>query len=63
MKDMLLEGAMTVVFIVTSWYIGGWVGVVLYACAYLGYVAVKEKILRTLVKYLRIGKYHGQNRF
>ena len=50
-RDIILEVFLTVVFIVVSWWIGGWVGVLLYEFAYLSYMFIKKgEIKEVLMK-------------
>lgn len=46
-KDIILEMAMTVIFIITAWYIGSWLGASLYGAAYCIYLFVKRDEIRT----------------
>ncbi len=42
-KDIVLEGALTAVFIAASWFVGGWFGVLIYALAFAGYAVIKRR--------------------
>ena len=41
--DIVLEMILTVLFIVSSWFIGGWSGVVIYIIGYIIYLIIKRK--------------------
>lgn len=42
-SDIALELMLTIVFIVSSWFVGGWKGLLLYLAFYLAYIVVKRK--------------------
>lgn len=44
--DIVLELVLTVIFIVASWFVGGILGLLIYAGAYLIYLAIKRKDVR-----------------
>ena len=43
LKDTLYEIALTVLFILASWFVGGWIGVVIYFIGYLVYLLLKHE--------------------
>ena len=56
-KDILMEVMLTTTFIVSSWFVGGLIGVLLYLCAYTVYLYIKRKEVKQLFgKILRITK-------
>ncbi|MBS4534366.1 hypothetical protein GOQ29_01900 [Clostridium sp. D2Q-14] len=49
-RDILLELSLTVVFILSGWYINSWVTVLFYGTAYITYLSIKRKdISETIV--------------
>ena len=48
-KDSILEIVLSILFIVTNWFIGGWVGVGLYAISYIIYLSLKQSSIRHLI--------------
>lgn len=48
MRDVVYEILLTVLFIISSWYIGEWIGVIVYLIGYLIYVFKKRDSLRDL---------------
>ena len=42
-KDIFLELSLTVVFILTGWYINSWATLLLYGTAYMTYLIIKRK--------------------
>lgn len=53
-KDIILELAMTAIFIISGWYVNSWLTVVIYAIAYLIYLLIKRKDLTQTVKHIKI---------
>lgn len=53
-KDILLEIAMTMIFILTGWFVNSWIGVALYAVAYVIYLLLKRKDINTAIKNLKL---------
>lgn len=47
--DIILELALTAIFIVASWFVGGILGLAIYAIAYLIYLIIKREDLRLVV--------------
>uniref|UniRef100_UPI003AB6EF6E lipopolysaccharide biosynthesis protein n=1 Tax=Allofournierella sp. TaxID=1940256 RepID=UPI003AB6EF6E len=54
-RDILLELLLTIVFIISSWFVGGLKGLVFYVVAYFAYLFVKRKDIEELV--CRVNKY------
>ena len=48
-KDIVMELAMTLIFILTGWFINSWFGVSLYAIAYIIYLTIKRKDITSTV--------------
>ncbi|MFR4286061.1 MAG: lipopolysaccharide biosynthesis protein [Enterococcus italicus] len=44
-KDMLLEGTLTVIFIISGWFIDSWNSLTIYLLAYIFYLILKKKEL------------------
>lgn len=42
-KDLILEIVLTLVFIISGWYIDSWWTMLIYAASYLGYLIIKQK--------------------
>jgi O-antigen/teichoic acid export membrane protein len=53
-KDIILELSMTVIFITSSWFIGGIPSVVIYMISYLGYLIIKKKDISQMVASIKI---------
>lgn len=53
LKDIITEIIMTILFIVISWFIGGWIGVGLYLLVFIGYLFIKKNDLIVSLKFLR----------
>ncbi|WP_163144071.1 hypothetical protein [Bacillus sp. 22-7] len=54
-KDILLESAMIIIFILTGWYISSWIGIALYLVGYGFYLVIKRREIKETViniKYL-----------
>lgn len=49
-KDIILELMMTLIFSLTGWFINSWCGVLLYAAAYIMYLAIKRKDITNTIK-------------
>lgn len=49
-NEIILEILMTLVFILTGWFVGSWVGVVIYLLAYALYLFIKRKDIITTLK-------------
>lgn len=47
-KDIVYEVALTALFILASWFIGGWIGVVIYLIGYLVYLILKREDVKML---------------
>lgn len=47
-KDIIYEFAVTVIFVVSNWIIGGWLGMLLYLVTVTGYILLKKKEIREL---------------
>lgn len=45
-KDIVGEVLLTVAFIISSWTIGGWIGVMVYAICYLIYIIIRHRIIK-----------------
>lgn len=54
-KELLLELVLTVVFILSSWFLGGWKSMLIYAAAYLAYLAWMWKDFRKSLAFIRNG--------
>lgn len=52
-KDIILELGMTLIFILTGWFINSWLGVSLYGLAYLLYVIIKRKDIGRTIKNIK----------
>lgn len=52
-KDILLELAMTVIFISLAWFLGNWIGFLLYLTAYVSYVAIKRRDALESIRMIR----------
>lgn len=56
-QNIVLEIFMTMIFVISSWYISGGLGMLLYFVAYLGYLTIKRKdIKQTLVEVKKLTK-------
>jgi O-antigen/teichoic acid export membrane protein len=53
-KNIVLELMVTLIFILTGWFINSWIGVLVYASAYLIYVIIKRKDIFTTIKNIRM---------
>lgn len=57
-NDILIESILTGIFIYSSWYISGIIGVILYLIAYIIYLVIKRKDIKNLsdllIKHLKI---------
>lgn len=53
-KDIILELTMTLVFILTGWFINSWLTVVLYALAYFMYLIKKKKDITNTIKNIKL---------
>ena len=53
-KDIFLELAMTLIFILTGWFINSWLAVLLYAVAYIMYLAIKRKDITNTIKNVKL---------
>jgi O-antigen/teichoic acid export membrane protein len=49
LKDMIFETLLAVFFIMANWFIGGLIGVGIYAIAYIVYLLLKRKDIRKLI--------------
>lgn len=60
-SDILLELLLTAVFIISSWFIGDWIGVVVYVIGCLAYLFIKRKSLKNVKdKMLNVIKGRGE---
>jgi O-antigen/teichoic acid export membrane protein len=56
-KDIILEMGMTLIFIVTGWFMSSWVGIFSYFISYVLYLLIKRKdINTTLINIKRLAK-------
>lgn len=53
-KDIVLELTMTLIFILTGWFINSWVTVLLYTVAYIIYLFIKRKDIRKTIKNIKL---------
>jgi len=53
-KDIALELTMTLIFILTGWFINSWLGVLLYTVAYIMYLVIKRKDIKNTIKNVKI---------
>ncbi|MBV1817953.1 hypothetical protein [Clostridium cochlearium] len=53
-KDITIELTMTLIFILTGWFINSWLGVLLYAVAYIIYLAIKRKDITNTIKNIKL---------
>lgn len=53
-KDIILELMMTSVFILTGWFLNSWFTVLLYALAYLIYLVIKKKDIKSTIHNLKM---------
>ena len=53
LKDTILEISMTVIFVLSGWYINSWMTLVLYAGAYLVYLQIKRRDIRRCLSDLK----------
>lgn len=52
-QDTIMEIVLTILFIVSSWYIGGWSGILIYAIGYFAYLYVKKNDLIYIIRYIK----------
>lgn len=52
-KDLLLEIAITLIFILTGWFLTWWIGAVLYLVAYSLYLVIKKKDITDTLKIVK----------
>jgi Zn-dependent protease with chaperone function len=45
-KDILLELTLTLVFILSGWFINSWMTTIVYGTAYIGFLLIKRKEIR-----------------
>jgi hypothetical protein len=45
-KDIILELVLTLIFILSGWFINSWMTTIVYGTAYLGYLVLKRKEIR-----------------
>lgn len=56
-KDVFLELSLTVVFILSGWYINSWITLILYGTAYVTYLIIKRKdIIETVISIKKLMK-------
>jgi len=53
-KDIALELTMTLIFILTGWFIDSWLTVLLYSVAYVIYLIIKRKDIISTIKNLKL---------
>lgn len=53
-KDIVLELTMTLVFILTGWFINSWLAVIVYAGAYSMYLIIKRKDITNTIKNVKL---------
>jgi len=53
-KDIVLELMMTLIFILTGWFINSWLTVLLYAVAYIMYLAIKRKDITNTIQNVKL---------
>ncbi|KOF08677.1 hypothetical protein AC739_18930, partial [Planococcus glaciei] len=51
-KDMILEMIMVLIFLIASWFLSFWSGLLLYLSAYSVYVIIKKKDIIYTLKYI-----------
>jgi O-antigen/teichoic acid export membrane protein len=52
-KNILYELLLSVIFIITAWFISGWLGLILYLIVYLTYLLLMKKDILTTLKTLK----------
>jgi hypothetical protein len=52
-KDIILEIIMTLVFILTGWFINSWLTFLLYLLAYIIYLIIKRKEINSTMKNIK----------
>lgn len=52
-KDLVLEVLLTIIFISTSWLIGGLNGIILYGIAYITYLIIKKRDIAKIIKLVK----------
>lgn len=53
-KDIVFELIMTLIFILTGWFINSWLTVLLYAAAYIIYLTIKKKDIINTIKNIKL---------
>lgn len=53
-KDIILELAMTFIFMLTGWFINSWFAVLMYAVAYVVYLIIKRKDITKTVENIKL---------
>jgi O-antigen/teichoic acid export membrane protein len=53
-KDIILELMMTLIFILTGWFINSWYTVLIYGIVYLIYLAIKRKDIDNSIKNIKV---------
>lgn len=53
-KDIVLETIMTIIFIITGWYVNSWVVMALYALSYTIYLLIKKNNIKQSISSIRI---------
>lgn len=53
-KDIVLELLLTVIFIISSWYIDSWLTVIVYMLAYFIYIIVKNEDIKKMLKNIKL---------
>jgi len=53
-KDIILELMMTLIFILTGWFVNSWITILLYAIAYALYFIIKRKDIISTIKNMKL---------
>lgn len=53
MKDIVIEAALTILFIITGWFINSWLSAIIYVSAYLIYIFWKKNTIISIKKLLK----------
>lgn len=53
LKDIVLEIALVILFILTSWFIDSWWCLVIYACGYIGYLVTKKQDVKKVFQLIK----------
>lgn len=52
--DILIEAVMTVIFISSNWFVGGWIGAFIFLISYVIYVIIKKKEVNIIVENIKV---------